>query len=253
MPFGIYVSAEGANVQATRLETIANNMANVETVGFKKNLAVFQARYAEAIQEGLMPPGTGAIEDEGGGVMTRQTVTDFSSGPLKRTGRSLDMAIRGDGFFAVEKEGQTYLTRAGNFMLNSRGDLMTQQGYPVLNSTGGPISILSENGPWELTSDGVIRQPQGGVEQTLGLMTPESLGDLVKVGENLFRPLAEPRALEPAKRGVTNEYLEMSGVQPTTEMVDMITASRIFEANTKMMQTHDQMLSGLVNRLLRVR
>jgi flagellar basal-body rod protein FlgF len=79
MPYGLYISAEGANVQGRRLEVIANNLANVDTVGFKKDLAVFQARYAEGIKQGLVPPDTGAIENEGGGVMSVETVTDFSA------------------------------------------------------------------------------------------------------------------------------------------------------------------------------
>jgi flagellar basal-body rod protein FlgF len=251
MPFGLYISAEGANVQSQRLDVIANNLANVDTVGFKKDLAVFQARYAEAIEEGLVPPNTGAIENEGGGVMTVQTVTDFSHGPLQRTGRTLDMAVQGDGFFAVQKDGETLLTRAGNFKLTEQGALTTAQGYPVLNVEGAPIVIDQSNGPWQLTSDGTIRQQ--GASQQLSIMMPRSMGDLAKVGENLFRPLAEATPVDAARRGVTNEYLETSGVQPTMEMVELITASRAVEANTKMMQTQDEMLSGLLNRVLRVK
>ena len=133
MPFGLYISAEGANVQTRRQDVIANNLANVDTVGFKKDLAVFQARYAEGIEQGLVPADAETIENEGGGVMTVETVTDFSGAPLKRTGRPLDMAVRGDGFFAVQKDGETFLTRAGDFRLTEQGTLVTQQGYPVLN------------------------------------------------------------------------------------------------------------------------
>lgn len=251
MPLGLYISAEGANVQSRRLEVIANNLANVETVGFKRDLAVFQARWAEAIEQGLVSPSAQAIENQGGGVMTTQTVTDFSSGPLQRTGRRLDMAIQGDGFFAVEKEGETYLTRAGNFRLTSEGALVTQQGYAVLNTDGVPITVNEDNGPWQFGADGSIRQQ--GAAQQLAILKPHSLGDLAKVGENLFRPLAETVPVDPTQRNVANEYLESSGVQPTTEMVEMITASRAFEANTKLMQTQDEMLSGLVNRVMRVR
>jgi flagellar basal-body rod protein FlgF/flagellar basal-body rod protein FlgG len=251
MPYGLYISAEGANVQGRRLEVIANNLANVDTVGFKKDLAVFQARYAEGIKQGLVPPDTGAIENEGGGVMSVETVTDFSSSPLKRTGRPLDMAVRGDGFFMVDKGGEKFLTRAGDFRLTEQGALVTQQGYPVLNTDGTPVVISPDAGAWEFVSDGTIRQQ--GAAQQLALMMPKSPGDLAKVGENLFRPLAETTPVDPTRRGVTNEYLETSGVQPTTEMVEMITASRVFEANTKMMQTQDEMLSGLVNRVMRVR
>ncbi|MBN2023101.1 MAG: flagellar basal-body rod protein FlgF [Pirellulales bacterium] len=251
MPTGLYVSAEGANAQARRLEVIANNLANVDTVGFKQDLAVFQARYTEGIEEGLIPPDTGAIEDEGGGTTTWSTATNFSPGPLKHTGRPLDMAINGEGFFAVLKDGETHLTRAGNFVLTSRGELVTQQGYPVLGATGTPIVVTPENGPWEFASDGTIRQP--GAAQSLALFSPASLGELVKVGENLFLPMGDTLPVDPTKRNVTNGYVEGSGVEPATETVDMIATSRMFEANTKMMQIQDDMLSGLVNRLMRLR
>jgi len=250
MPYGLYISAEGAQAQSQRLEVIANNLANVDTVGFKRELALFQARYAEAIEQGQAVPGTGSIEDVGGGVAVLETKTDFSPGPLKRTGIPTDVAIEGEGFFVVRKGDEDYLTRAGNFRINSNGELVTQQGYAVLHDAGEPIVISRENGPWELSASGAIRQR--GTVQNLALVQPESLGDLVKVGENLFRPLAEPRPVPPQGRRVLGGYLEMSGVQPTTEMIAMIEASRAVEANLNMMRTQDEMLSGLVNRLMRV-
>jgi flagellar basal-body rod protein FlgF len=249
MPYGLYVSAEGAQAQAKRIEMIANNLANVDTVGFKKDLAVFQARYAEAIQQGLVPPDTRGIDNQGGGIVVHQTATDFSTGPLKRTGMPTDIAIRGEGFFVVQKGDETFLTRAGNFSLDGRGRLLTQQGYTVLGDTGAPIVIDEANGPWQVTSSGAIRQ--AGASQNLALVVPQSLGDLVKVGENLFRPLGDTQPLPAARRSVAGEYLELSGVQPATEMVELITASRLVEANMKMMQTQDQMLGGLFNRVLR--
>lgn len=250
MPYGLYISAEGAQAQVQRLEVIANNLANVDTVGFKRELALFQARYAEEIEQGEVDPGTGTIEDVGGGVTVMEMKTDFSPGPMKRTGIATDVAIEGDGFFVVRKGDEDFLTRAGNFRINSSGELVTQQGYAVLHDDNEPIAISRENGPWELTSFGAIRQR--GTVQNLAIVQPESLGDLVKVGENLFRPLAEPRPVSPEGRRVLGGYLELSGVQPTTEMIAMIEASRAVEANLNMMRTQDELLSGLVNRLMRV-
>jgi len=247
MPYGLYLSADGAHAQSTRLEVIANNLANVDTVGFKRDLAVFQARHAEAIEQGLEAPGSGSISDIGGGIMVRQTKTDFSQGPMKRTGDRLDMAIRGEGFFVVRKDEQEYLTRAGNFRLTSAGELITQNGDPVLNDAGSPI-VITDN-QWDVTPAGAIRQ--AGSLQYLALVKPESLGDLVKVGENLFRALADPQSVPLAQRSVASGYVELSGVQPTTEMVELIEASRAVEANVRMMQTQDQTLSGLVNRLMK--
>jgi flagellar basal-body rod protein FlgF len=251
MPYGLYISAEGAHAQSKRIEAIANNLANVDTVGFKRDLAVFQARYAEAIDQGLVPADTSGLDNQGGGVVVQRTVTDFSPGPLKRTGIPTDVAIRGDGFFAVQKDDQIYLTRAGNFTIDERGQLLTQQGHAVLSSSGTPIVIDPANGPWQVSPSGAIQQ--AGISQNLALVMPQSLGDLVKVGGNLFRSLAETQPIDTAKRSVAGNYLELSGVKPTTEMVELISASRMVEANAKMMQTQDQMLSGLFNRVLRTK
>ena len=250
MPYGLYVSAEGADVQAARLEIISNNLANVDTVGFKRELAVLQARYAEATEQGQDMPGSGSINDVGGGVEMRQTKTDFSAGPLKRTEIPTDMAIEGEGFFVVSKDGEPLLTKAGNFRVTQFGELVTQQGYAVLSDGGEPITVSPENGPWRLSPQGGIQQR--GAVQNLALVRPESLGDLVKIGENLFKPLSEPQPVVAGGRRVAGGYLEMSGVQPTTEMIGLIEASRAVEANINMMKTQDQMLSGLVNRLMRV-
>lgn len=249
MPYGLYISADGAQAQSKRLDVIANNLANVDTVGFKRALAVIQARYAEAISRGEEPPDTGAIEDVGGGTLLRQTLTNFSQGPLKHTGIASDMAIDGDGFFTVLKDEEPFLTRAGNFRLNAQGELITQQGYPVLSDSNTPIVIDPANGPWMLTPSGTIQQR--GAQQSLAIVRPQSLGDLVRVGENLFRPLDTPEPVPAAERRVAGGYLEMSGVEPTTEMVSLIDASRAVEANLNMMRTQDQMLSGLVNRVMR--
>ncbi len=252
MPYGLYLSAEGAHAQSKRLEVIANNLANVDTAGFKRELAVFQARYAEETQRGQDNPGSGSINDVGGGVLVRQTKTDFSPGPLKPTGVATDMAIKGEGFFLVDKDGEQFVTRAGNFLINQQGELVTQYGrqqYAVLSDAGTPIVIDPDNGPWYLTSNGTIRQR--GAMQSLAVVKPASLADLVKTGENLFRPLAGLQPVAPGERDVVSGYLELSAVQPTTEMIEMIEASRAIEANLNMMQAQDEMLAGLINRVMR--
>src|ERR1700693_5408410 len=114
MPYGLYISAEGAQVQTRRLDIIANNIANVDTVGFKRDLAVMQSRYSEAIERGTAYPGSGSINDIGGGVQFHQTVTDFSPGPLRKTGNPSDAALQGEGFFVVSKGQEHLLTRAGD-------------------------------------------------------------------------------------------------------------------------------------------
>lgn len=232
------------------MEVLANNLANVDTVAFKRELAVFQARYAEAIEQGLDEPGSGSINDTGGGVMVQATQTDFSPGPIKRTGIPTDLAIQGDGFFLVQRGEEQYLTRAGNFQLTAEGNLVTAQGDAVLGEGGTPVVIDPAAGPFEVTPFGAVRQ--GGALQNLAIVRPSSLGDLVKVGQNLFKPLADTQPVPENQRRVGWGYLEMSSVQPTTEMVQLIEAARAIEANLSIMQAHDQMLGGLVNRVMRV-
>jgi flagellar basal-body rod protein FlgF/flagellar basal-body rod protein FlgG len=252
MPYGLYMSAEGAHAQATRLEVIAHNLANVETTGFKRELAILQTRFAEEIRQGTAQAGAGDINDIGGGVEVVATQTEFAPGPLKDTGVPTDLAIRGEGFFVVGNEEERFLTRAGNFHVNARGELVTQYGgqqYAVLDDSLSPI-VLDREAPWEFTVNGEVKQAGG--TTNLALVKPQSYGDLARFGENVFRPLAETIPLAAGERSVAPGYLEGSGVQPTTEMVAMIEASRLLEANLNMMQTQDKMLDGLINRLMRV-
>lgn len=247
MAYGMYISAEGALAQSLRMETIANNLANVDTTGFKQDLARFQARYAEEIASGLAPAGDGDVCDLGGGVMVSDNTTDFSPGPLKNTGVDTDLAIRGRGFFVVDRGGEQMLTRAGNFQLTSEGTLVSGSGDPVLSEDGTPIVIT---GPWQFGEDGTIQMPDGVAR--LALAEPDSLGDLAKVGDNLFRPLAPTHPLPPELRSVANGFLEGSGVNAVTSMVEMIETTRAFEANVNMIRNHDQMFGTLISRILKV-
>ncbi|MHB8898369.1 MAG: flagellar hook-basal body protein [Thermoguttaceae bacterium] len=252
MPYGLYMSAEGAHAQATRLEVIAHNLANVETTGFKRELAILQTRYAEEIEQGTAPAGTGGLDDIGGGVEVVATETEFAPGPLKDTGVPTDVAIRGDGFFVVGRDDQQFLTRAGTFQVNVRGELVTHYGgqpFSVLDDSMSPI-VLDRESPWEYTVAGGIKQ--AGSITNLALVKPRSYGDLARAGENVFRPLAETIPLTAEERSIAPGYLEGSGVEPTNEMIAMIETSRLLEANLNMMKTQDEMLDGLIGRLLRV-
>ena len=248
MPYGLYISAEGANAQSQRMDVIANNLANVDTVGFKRELAILRARSTEAVDQGLNFPGSGTIDDVGGGIAMWQTVTDHSTGPPKKTDAKTDVAITQPGvFFVVQKGEETLLTRAGNFAVMPDGKLTTQQGYSVLDGAENPIFIRDPS--WHIDGTGTVRQL--GTTQNLALVQPGSLGDLVKAGENLFRPLAETTDVPLNRRQVKPGYLEMSTVRPTSEMIELIHASRAMEANVNMMKTQNEMLSGLINRVLK--
>ncbi len=244
----MYISAEGAQVQAQRLQTIANNLANVETPGFKRDVAMFQSRFAEAIQQRLDYPGSRSVNDLGGGVKIIDSATDFSTSTLRNTNIPTDFAVSGDGFFQVRgRDGDVLLTRAGNFMFDVNGRLLTQDGLPVLDDGGGEITI-DPSLPWDVYAGGRI--VQDGAETNLGLVRPQSLGDLVKVGGTMFRPLAPATPVAADERDIRQGYLEQSGARPTQEMMAMIETTRAFEANTRLIQYQDGMLGGLVNRVL---
>jgi flagellar basal-body rod protein FlgF len=248
MPYGMYLSAEGAQAQSRRLEVIANNLANVNTVGFKPDVTGFQARLAEAIQQHTAMHGDRSANDIGGGVDVIDVTTDYSAGRLQETGNSLDLAIIGEGFFEIDVDGERHLTKAGDFTLDSQNRLIDQSGNPVLSSAGGEINI-DPRLPWELSPRGEI--VQGGASTPLSLVAPASPGDLVKVGQNLFRPLADTQAVETTHREVRQGFLEMSATNSTQQMMTMIETTRAFEANMRMIQNHDTVSGSLISRVLR--
>lgn len=250
MAYGMYISAEGAQAQSRRLEVIANNLANVNTVGFKPDVASFQARFAEAIQRGEATPGDHSINDIGGGVKIIDVTTNFAAGQLKATGNDSDLAIVGNGFFAVRgDDGQNYLTRAGDFAVDSEGQLVTQNGYrPVLDSSGGPI-VLEVEQPWHVTPDGSVQQGESNVQ--LALVDPRSFDNLVKVGNNMYRSLEGTVAIPDEARNVRSGFLEVSGVNATEQTMAMIETTRAFEANSRMIQNQDTASGTLISRILR--
>jgi flagellar basal body rod protein FlgG len=245
----MYISAEGAAAQAQRLEVIANNLANVDTVGFKQDVPTFQARFAEAIQKDYATPGDQSINDIGGGVKLMNVATDYSTGDFKRTGNDLDFAIAGKGFFHIKgDDGQQYLTRAGDFAMDTRGRLVTQNGHrPVLDQQGGEI-VLTPNVPWTISPDGFINQ--AGSLHPLGMSAPQSLDELTKIGNNLFKANGPVKPLELSERNVRQGFLEMSGSSPVRQMMAMIETTRAFEANSRMIQNQDSMLGSLISRVL---
>jgi len=249
MSYGLYISAEGARAQEQRVESLANNLANVDTPGFKRDLALFQARYAEETSRGLDYPGSQSLNDLGGGVTVCGIRTDFSPGPVKRTDTPTDFTLRGDGYFMVRKPDGDFLTRAGNFMFNSDGRLVTQENYPVLSDQGTPIEIDPDQGEWQLGPGGQIVQE--GTAQNLAIVAPGSPRDLHKVGQNLFASSRPPQPVADDQRDVEGGFLEQSDVKPSSEMMELIEASRAFEANLSMIRNHDQMLGTLTTRILK--
>jgi flagellar basal-body rod protein FlgF len=239
MYYGLYMSAAGAHAQSQQVEVLSNNLANADTVGFKRELALLEARDSEAIERGQSYRGSRTIDDIGGGIRFTATSTDFRMGALNETGYRTDFAIETPGaFFTVQRGNEQLLTRAGNFQLSPDGLLVTQQNDPVLSSEGDEIQI-DPTLPWRLLPGGTIEQ--GGDAFDIALARPSDARQLEKVGNNYFRAKGAPQPVAEEDRKLRGGFLEMAAVNPTEEMVDLISASRTYEAT-----------SQLINRLLRV-
>lgn len=250
MYYGLYTSAAGAHAQSQKVEVLSNNLANVDTVGFKRELALLEARDSEAIERGLDQRGSRSANDVGGGIRMQQTATDFQLGALRQTGFRNDFALENPGhFFLVQRGNEQLLTRAGNFMLDNEGRLLTQEGDAVLASDEKPIQ-LDPTLDFQVLDGGVI--DQFGDQFELGLVKPTRPADLRKVGTNYFDGRGSEVAAVPVEeRGVRHGWQELSGVNPVQEMVELIAASRTYETNIRLIQQHDGMTSSLVSRMLR--
>ncbi len=249
MPYGLYLSAAGANVQNHRLEVLSHNLANVNTPGFKPELAIMQARHSEEVERGEISSGSGTLADISGGVSFEEVRTVYQQGPVQQTKRLTDFAINDNtSFFVVQRGEEELLTRAGDFLFDSQGQLTTTNGDPVLSTAGTPIQI-DPTKDYQVHDDGRIIQ--NGATQVLRLARPQQPGDLTRAGDNLFRPLAEITNVPQNERQLRSGFLEQSAVKPTSAMMELIEASRLYEANLRMIQHQDQAIGGLVSRLLK--
>ncbi|MDU4960907.1 MAG: flagellar basal-body rod protein FlgF [Sporomusaceae bacterium] len=243
---GIYAAASGMLAESLRTDATANNLANVNTAGYKKDAAVNKA-FAEMlisrINDGPVQPvgnvGTGAEVDE--------IVAIHTQGMMRATDNPLDLAIEGEGYFAVETPAGVRYTRNGTFSRNGLGELTTAEGYPVLAEGGG--RLLVEGGSLFVGEDGVVSAD--GLE--IGRLQLTEFSDrrlLVKEGDSLFR---NDGAAQRQPGGLVRQgMLEMSNVNAVAEMVNLINGYRAYEVNSKAVQAHDQLLDKAVNEIGRV-
>ncbi|MDR1492657.1 MAG: flagellar hook basal-body protein [Planctomycetaceae bacterium] len=254
MSFGLYISAEGAHAQNYRLETIANNIANVNTPGFKRELAMQQARFTKRTELGQDVEYSGTMNDVSGGVRTIGTLTEFKQGKSIASGNKEDMEIVGEGYFVVQniQTGEQLLTRAGQFDVLSDGQLVAYSGptqYAVCDTDLTPI-VLNPNERWDVR-DGDAAIIQGGDAIQVALVLPNDKFQMVKQGQNMFKCDAGFTPKEDRARSIKSGHYEGSAVDPAAEMVELIAASRLIETNVKMIQQQDQMTEGLIGRVLR--
>jgi len=247
MLYGMYQSAAGALANWYRLDVEANNMANADTVGFKRDLALLQARPTEAEQSGLTRSTSALLEGLGGGTFALPTYTSFSPGSLESTKNPYDLALPGKGFFQLQNGSQINYTRDGRFTLNRQNQLVSVSSQlPVLNNAGQSI-VLDPTSNFQVNQQGTISQNNTAVA-TLGIVDFEDTRNLKKNGRNLFVPQndAQPRPVDAA---VKQFSIELSGVDPMTEITELIKSSRMLEANLNMLRLQDESLGLAVSKV----
>lgn len=225
MDRGIFVALSGAVLHEKRLEVLTDNLANVNTAGFKKQKPVF---------EDAMPSPYGPRTYS----VMKEVVTDMSQGTTEKTDRPLDLAIMGDGFFTVNTPNGARYTRDGSFTAGVDGALLTREGHPVLGEKGA-IKLASSDVTIDAT--GVLRGP-GGVEMDrLKLVSFRNPASLVREG-GYFVPPANAGEMPAGKdTQVQQGYVEVSNVNAIRAMTTMIEALRSYETHAKMIQSIDDM------------
>jgi len=239
MNSGMYSALSGSLTAMKRLDVISNNLANVNTPGFKKDKMAFESMLAGNVNPPLVPQGSTADP-----ILQKENLyIDYSSGPVSQTGNVLDLAIDGDGFFVVSTPNGPAYTRQGNFRSSADGTLVTADGYPVLGD-GGPVKL--PGGTIDVGSDGVVTV-DGVPSGTLSLVDFQKPYKLTKTGSALFVP-SDPQAKpQQATGNVRQGHLEGSNVETITEMVQMIETSRYFETCQRVIRGFDDMASKAAN------
>ena len=237
--------------QQFRQDVIANNVANVETAGFKRDVAIFRLRQNAAAENPRAARyAQPVLDDLGGGLLANPTFTIFQQGAPEVSGNQLDMTIVGPGFFAVRAaDGKTNYTRDGRFAVDAQGYMTTADGLrQLLDPAGNPLQV-SPDQVVHVAADGSISQG-GQVVNQIGLSDFDNTQALHKVGGNLYEapPNAAPRVIAGHLKPGS---VERSTVDPTTELVAMIQAQRAYEANASMIRIQDQTLGRVVNDLTR--
>lgn len=213
------------------LEIIGNNLANADTTGFKRDLAVIRP-----FTDYLLQAGETAIRSGGPGI---DTATDFTIGVLRNTGNPLDLAIEGDGYFVLESPQGTFYTRQGNFALDASGYLVTAAGYRVMGE-GGEIRLTSDQP--RIDKEGALWE-KGELVERLKIARFTDSRQLEKLGSGLFMTgTAVPLPETSMGPGLRQGFVETSNVSGMKEMIDMIATMRQLEGGQKVIQGYGEML-----------
>ncbi|MCL1992443.1 MAG: flagellar basal-body rod protein FlgF [Spirochaetes bacterium] len=279
---GWFTAASGMQAQQLRLDTVANNLANVNTDGFKRDIATFKA-FPELLirrqdDDGVHLHPFGSADTApfvgrlGTGVELNEVYTSFEQGALLQTNSDFDFALGGEGFFSISTPWGERYTRNGSFHLGMEGYLVTKEGFQVLGENG-PIRVQANNfqvdrngGVW--INAAIPDEPGVMVARetnqwedpvlldTLKIVDFELVRYIEKQGSSMFRAseTSGPAFImeEGGRPEVLQGFREMSNVNPVVEMVKMIEVNRAYEANQRMIQTEDSALGVLINQVSRV-
>ncbi|MGL4986853.1 MAG: flagellar basal-body rod protein FlgF [Treponemataceae bacterium] len=262
---GWYTGASGMNAQQNRLDVISNNLANVDTTGYKRDVAVSK-NFSELLLRRMNDDGvykipfgsadaSPIIGKVGLGVETNESFTIHEQGSFKQTSNNPDMALQGEGFFAVNTpQGERY-TRNGNFLVGREGILETKEGLPVLGENG---LIFVDDRDFKVNIDGIITfTDTGEVADRLKLVRFDNERYLQKQGSSLYGATETSGeafiAEDNLRPGIIQGYVETANVNVVTEMVQMIEVNRAYEANQKSIQTQDTMMTSLWSKVALMR
>jgi flagellar basal body rod protein FlgG len=247
--YGLYHSAAGLATNEYRQAVLANNIANADTAGFKRDIAAFAERLTARTAGVRRGDGAPSLAGLSGGLWLGQTVTDFSDAPKTATGNWQDIALDGPGFLVVETNGRRLLTRDGRLLVDANGRLTAaSDGAPVLGAGGGPVQVNPRGGTPQIDERGRIQQ-DGALVGELEIVDVKNYAGLRKVGAARFA--AADEELAPSFALVQGGYVEGSGVQPLTELVSMMEASHAYQMNARMITLQDESLGRLISGVLR--
>jgi flagellar basal-body rod protein FlgG len=253
----MWISKSGAQAQDAKLQAIANNLANVNTVGFKRDRVMFEDMFYQVEQQPGAQRADGSVDPTGvqlgNGTHLVGTQKDFTTGSLQTTNQPLDVAIVGGGFLQVlRSDGSTGYTRAGQLQVDATGRIVNAQGLPLVPSINVPAKTtavtISDTGLVQATVAGTTAPQEIGQINLASFVNPSGL---LALGDNLFQETAAsgtPTESKPGDNGLgtlKQGALEGSNVQVVEEMVDMIAAQRSYEMNTKVLTAADNMLQSL--------
>ena len=261
---GLYAAASGALVAQSLADNVANNLANVNSSGFKQTLLQIESAPSLDIYRIQTDPGHAAgralpgvpvavpVGALGTGSQIYDTPEDFAQGPLQQTGNRLDLALTGaNQFFTILTPNGVRYTRDGQFTLDANGALRTMDGNFVLGTTGRPIAFNTQQGPATVNTDGTVTQaPQRGQTAAavtqIGRLQIASFNNLVglrKEGDNNFVDTGNGRPAATQNVSVQQGFLEKSNGNVVRAMVDLITAERWFDANERVIKAEDDATS----------